>query len=339
MKPKLKSVHLQLTLRCNLKCKFCGQWGENGFMHKKEPVEMPLENWLEVIKEIKQQGDSPEFIIWGGEPLVLANFKSVVEALKANDFKVSVVTNGVLLSDNVEVVNECVDTLFVSLDGPKKVHEKIRNNQGIYRKILEGIDKVDKSKVELVDLLTICEENIDVITMYPYELAELGFASTIYQNLIYCDSRQAWSYKRWLRNNWNQKAEKVDSWVIDNFGKWINKLPEQIAEIEKRQYPIKVELFPYELNSKNILDWFDISRDIKDETERCIMPYRHLHITPEGNTHFCVDFNDFSLGNLTAAGIYDLFYSKAAYKFREAVNCGQNPLCKRCPWFYNKTLI
>ena len=338
MKPELKLVHMQLTLRCNLNCSFCGQWGENGFMHGKTAKEIPLANWLKAIEEIKQNNDNPEFIIWGGEPLVSSYFTNIAKALKSNDFNVSLVTNGVLLNDYAEVINECVDTVFVSLDGPVHVHEKLRNRQGIYSKITDGLHNINKSKVQLINLLTICEDNVNYIAEYPYELAELGFYSTIYQNLIYCDSRQARLYKKWLDANWNQKAEKINSWVTDSFGDWTKKLPNQIAKIEGRRYPIKVDLFPFELNSGNILNWFDIDKEIKNKTECCIMPYRHLHITPEGNTHFCVDFNDFSLGNITDSGLYELFNSKAACKFREATDCGQNPLCRRCPWFYNNSI-
>jgi MoaA/NifB/PqqE/SkfB family radical SAM enzyme len=122
--------------------------------------------------------------------------------------------------------------------------------------------------------------------------------------------------------------------VTNEFGEWTNKLPSIIEEIENRKYPIEVELFPHELNSKNILDWFNSQIELKDESIRCMMPYRHLHINPDGNAHFCVDFNDFILGNVIEDGVYKLFYSKKAERFRQ----GCNSLCKRCPWFYNQSI-
>ena len=122
--------------------------------------------------------------------------------------------------------------------------------------------------------------------------------------------------------------------MTDKFGEWINKLPKVIAEIENRKYPIEVELFPYELNSNNIFDWFNSQVELKDESIQCMMPYRHLHINPDGNAHFCVDFNDFILGNVIGEGVYKLFYGEKAGKFRRACNS----LCRRCPWFYSKSI-
>ena len=300
--------------------------------------ELSLLEWLKIIEEIRvesiKESIAPEFIIWGGEPLVYPYFSDVARALKNNDFKVSLVTNGVLLEQFYEVINDTVDTVFVSLDGPEAVHEKIRGKQGIYKKIIAGIKKLDPNRVEIINLLTICEENIDQLVEFPFELSKIGFSKTIYQNLIYCGSEQAESYTQWLKKDFNQDVKKLKSWVTDKFGKWINKLPGIITEIENRKYPIKVELFPYELNSKNILDWFNPQIELKDESIQCMMPYRHLHINPDGNTHFCVDFNDFTLGNVAKEGVYNLFYSKKAEKFRQ----GCNSLCKRCPWFYNKSI-
>jgi len=335
---KLKLIHLQLTWKCNLRCSFCGQWGEKGFMHGKPASELALADWLKIIDEISleslKQNISPEFIIWGGEPLVSPHFTAIVKALKKNGFKVSLVTNGVLLEQFYEVINDTVDTVFVSLDGPEAVHEKIRGKKSIYKKIIKGIKKLDSAKVEIINLLTICEENIDELVEFPIELAKIGFTKTMYQNLIYCSPDQADCYTKWLKKDFKQDAKKLESWVTDEFGEWINKLPAVIAEIENRQYPIEVELFPYELSSKNILDWFNPQIKLKDESIQCMMPYRHLHINPDGNAHFCVDFNDFILGNVVKEGVYKLFYGATAEKFRR----GCNPLCKRCPWFYNESI-
>ena len=335
---KLSLIHLQLTLKCNLRCSFCGQWGEKGFMCGNAVPELPLPEWLKIIDEIRieslKQNVIPEFIIWGGEPLISPHFTAIVKALKVNEFKVSVVTNGVLLDQFYEVINNYVNTIYISLDGPEAVHEKIRREKAIYKKIIKGIKKLDSTKVEIINLLTICEENIDKLVEFPVELSKIGFDRVKYQNLIYCSSAKADYYSNWIKKDFKQEATKLTSWVTDEFGEWINKLPAVIAEIESRQYPIKVELFPEEFDSNNILDWFNPQIELKDETIKCMMPYNHLHINPDGSAHFCVDFNDFILGNVSKEGVFKLFYGTAAEKFR----CGDNPLCKRCPWFYNKSL-
>ena len=98
---KLEMVHLQLTRKCNLRCYFCGQWGRKGFFSGGADTDMRFEEWHRVIDRLieyrKTSGISPEITLWGGEPLVYPEFKAIVEYLRANEFQLKLITNGVLL--------------------------------------------------------------------------------------------------------------------------------------------------------------------------------------------------------------------------------------------------
>jgi radical SAM protein with 4Fe4S-binding SPASM domain len=68
------------------------------------------------------------------------------------------------------------------------------------------------------------------------------------------------------------------------------------------------------------------------------MPFAHLQITATGEVNFCVDFCDFSLGNVKQLALKALWLGDNAQKFRKDIINGDNPLCQRCPWFYNSEL-
>ncbi len=344
LRPELRLIHLQLTLNCNLRCAFCGQWGKYGYMKKAGLSELSTEDWLKVIDQASDYraatGIAPEFILWGGEPLVSPAFVPVAERLRQYGFTTALVTNGVLLKDFAAVINRTVDTVYVSLDGPPEIHENIRGRAGIFEQIMAGVELLDKSRLSLVNLFTLCEQNYHIAAEFPFMLGKAGFKKMLIQNLIHTSPRRATAYRQWLAGSFQQEASNLDSWVNDHFGDWINALPEVIRTIQSRsaagEYPLAVELYPGELNADNLTGWFDPEIELKQNPAPCAMPYRHLHINPDGESHFCVDFNDFSLGNIRN-GLRELFFGEKAARFRaEYGTC--NKLCARCPWYYNRSL-
>lgn len=335
MKEKLSLIHLQLTRLCNLRCSFCGQWRTGANMSSSNS-EMTTSDWLRLIYQIKESGGNPQFILWGGEPLISAAFVPVARKLKEYGFTTALVTNGVKLGKFAEVINETINTVYVSLDGPRKIHERIRMKKGIFPQIISGIKKLNKTQIELVCLFTLCEENFRFAPDFPILLEELGFNKVIFQPLIFCSPEQGKQYRNWLAG-FNQPAGGIAAWETDHFGDWTNNLPAMLKELRRRKYKIGVELYPYELNADNIIKWFSPEYHFKTVDAPCLMPYRHLHINADGETHFCVDFNDFSLGNVQKSNPVELFMNETAEKFRsEFRTC--NPLCGRCPWYYNQTL-
>jgi MoaA/NifB/PqqE/SkfB family radical SAM enzyme len=336
----IELVHLQLSLRCNLRCSFCGQWGKHGFASRQRAKELTAPEWLDAIRQIDNL-NSPahaDYNLWGGEPLLSPAFPAVAEYLRSSGHRTAVVTNGSLLRDFADVVNKNINTLYVSLDGPPEVHEKLRNRPGLFEEVNRGLSLIDHERVKVVGLFTLCEGNYHAAAAFPFLAAELGVNKLIYQNLIYCSGAQAAEYRRWLQTDFSLSAENVDSWVTESFGDWITQLPAVCAEIEDniadQCYPLEVMVHPSEWHSGNIKDWYQ--PDVSTGDRHCNLPWSHLHLRPGGEVDFCVDHNDFSLGNIRIAPLAELLTNPAAEKFRAGIKTGRNPLCRRCPWHYNR---
>ncbi len=347
-KPRLSFIHLQLTAKCNLRCQFCGQWGKNGYFHKSGiGQELSASQWQEVINEAVNlsglTGQKPEFIIWGGEPLCSTSFKPVVKRIYELGCKIAVVTNGTFIEKYIDTINRYVSTLYISLDGQEFIHEKIRNVSGIYPGIISGLSQIDNDKVKTICMTTVCKENLATITNFPYMIAKYGFEEMIIQNLIYCTTKQASFYRKWLQMDYNQTATNIDSWIIDQFEEWTEDASEELQKcldkIEREEYPIPVTVYPIGNLDNNINDWFDPQIHLQDTPAYCKMPFRHLSILANGSVNFCVDFTDFSLGNVNTSLLVQMWNSKLADRFRKDVKEGHNPVCQRCPWLYNQDLI
>ncbi|MDR0406181.1 MAG: radical SAM protein [Clostridiales bacterium] len=64
----------------------------------------------------------------------------------------------------------------------------------------------------------------------------------------------------------------------------------------------------------------------------CRSPFRHAHVTWNGEVMFCTDFYDFSAGNARNGGILEIWQNEEAERFRRRVISGENPNCAHCSW-------
>lgn len=85
----MKRVYLEITNACNLNCSFCRQNKGNSFIDINT-----IENYLLQIKEIT----SYIYLHVLGEPLLHKDIEEILSLLDKYDFKLQLVTNGVLLN-------------------------------------------------------------------------------------------------------------------------------------------------------------------------------------------------------------------------------------------------
>lgn len=126
--PKPVGVSIDITNRCNLKCKHCYFWRQN------YQAKLDDNNWLNKIKDLKDQYKNLLQASWcGGEPLLR---KELIEkGMKFFRYNL-IITNG-----TIPLPNWPNSVFEVSVDGTKKFHEMIRGKS--YDKIKQNIDRKD----------------------------------------------------------------------------------------------------------------------------------------------------------------------------------------------------
>ncbi len=86
------SAELELTLKCNLRCKHCivsaGLPAEN---------ELSTGEWIGLIEEL----GAVRYTLTGGEPLMREGFAEIVRAIKESGSYVKILTNGTLVGENL----------------------------------------------------------------------------------------------------------------------------------------------------------------------------------------------------------------------------------------------
>jgi len=338
-----------VTLRCNLRCSFCGQWGDNGYARKKRirpEDEFSPNEWIRAIDQIMKLtpgiGNKPGFVVWGGEPLLYKGLDKVLSYIHKNGCRIGLVSNGVLLEDSTDVVKDHVSTLYVSLDGPGSMHDKIRGVEGIHTKIERGMSALAGSKVKKVCLSTINAENWNVMGETAIYAQSMGFDKIVFQNLIFLLPPERDAYDAWLREGFGINDSNSRSWTFEGIPEFAYRLPEALSSMKKRvdnkEFNMPVEFQPFGLGSHNIIDWMEGRGNILEGSPPCCLaPSCHFTVSPEGLVRFCIDFSDMPLGSLRDNSVLDILQSEKAVRFREDVVAGKNPACIRCSWRHNKT--
>ena len=166
-RPKPLFASYNVTGRCNMRCAFCEWW-------KNDIPELPTNKALAAIDAVCSLG-VPFFDLSGGEPLLRKDLTVLAKRVASHGCLVSMNTNGTLLNeDRVSEVADVFDTIVVSLDGPKEVHDRIRGVPGTYDKATEAIRLLKANGVRTGVNSVATPWNIDILPQFIEELRSIA---------------------------------------------------------------------------------------------------------------------------------------------------------------------
>lgn len=183
----VKALCLHITHDCNLACKYCfadeGEYnGRKAFMS----YEVGKQS-LDFLIANSGSRRNLEVDFFGGEPLMnfdvvkqLVAYGRKQEKLHNKNFRFTLTTNGVLLKDDViEFLNKEMANVVLSVDGRKRVHDRMRptrNGKGSYDVIMPKFQKLAESRAQKNYYVrgTFTHNNLDFAEDVLH-LADLGF--------------------------------------------------------------------------------------------------------------------------------------------------------------------
>jgi radical SAM protein with 4Fe4S-binding SPASM domain len=115
--PSLRYLELQLTNRCNLRCRHC-------YIVDATPRELSSVQVRSVLKEFEEM-QGLRVLLTGGEPLLHSRFDEINEMLPDLFLRKVLFTNGVLLKKDV-LKRLKVHEIQVSIDGMSAAHDTLR---------------------------------------------------------------------------------------------------------------------------------------------------------------------------------------------------------------------
>ena len=168
-----RSVDLEITPRCNLRCRYCYFFDNPEVTYQ----ELPTEEWLQFIDELGQCAVM-DICLAGGEPFIREDLRELITAIVKNQMRFTLLSNGTLINDNIAEfiakTGRC-DSVQVSIDGScAEVHETGRGKRS-FDKAVRGIKILQKHSVPLTVRMTIHRHNIhDLENTARFLLDELG---------------------------------------------------------------------------------------------------------------------------------------------------------------------
>jgi radical SAM protein with 4Fe4S-binding SPASM domain len=115
--PSLRYLELQVTSRCNLRCKHC-------YIGDSAPAELSAAQIRSTLKEFEEM-QGLRVLITGGEPLLHSRFDEINEMLPDLFLRKVLFTNGVLLRKDM-LARLKVHEIQVSIDGMRAAHDSLR---------------------------------------------------------------------------------------------------------------------------------------------------------------------------------------------------------------------
>lgn len=211
----LEHIGLEITNRCNLRCKHCWQG------KKITNSDLNIDSINKVFKLCEKFG-TLTVRISGGEPFLHNNIWEILDLAKRSHLSIILGTNGTLINKNTIKRLKCypINLIDISLDGHNsKIHDNFRRKLGSFNKSLKAIKELINAGFRVNIKTVINRYNVDYIVnmaefinneikdifgwtlkdMIPYGNAKKNY------NIIFPDPEHLWnSFKdlvNWIKIN------------------------------------------------------------------------------------------------------------------------------------------
>lgn len=347
--PSPEEVGVQLTYRCNLRCKHCYQLNDNGHFNNmeesKKNAELPLELFDKILYETSES--KSDLFLWGGEPLLYSQWDGMAELL-ARDPRWSVIcTNGLLIEKRMESmlpISEHI-ALLVSIEGFKDQHDAIRG-PGTFEKLTKQIKTVLdlQKKGEFKGKLSLTCVMSDGLAGHVYDFMEyaeeLGVDTMYFCYPWFISQEAGQEMNDYYHSNfpWLEKIKLYEKMSWDSYTYAIN--PESVALLKKdivklnsRQWKIRIRFQPP--LAEDEIEPFILGKKMKVKSrQKCMAVSDRMDVLADGNVCACKLFPEFIVGNLHKDSLMDIWQSDAFRSLRCSIDKGLMPICTKCSLLY-----
>jgi len=156
-KKVLHNVVWEITLKCNARCIHCGSSAGDA-----REDELSTEEALNICDQLSEVGCKVVNLI-GGELFLRPDWHEIIKRLIQGNVDVSIITNGIALTeDKIDFLADIgIKTLGISIDGGNpETNDHIRQVPGLFDKIFNIMEYIDKKSLNAVAITTLNKLNI-----------------------------------------------------------------------------------------------------------------------------------------------------------------------------------
>lgn len=338
--PPPLTINIAVNNVCNAKCKMCdvGQADKGSSVYKamiSSKRNFDIDLFKKLIKNVKAFKPEIRFILV--EPLLNKDLSKMISIAHDNGLKTDISTNGYLLEEKFkEIADAGLSSIQISIDGPPKIHNKIRGMGDAFEKAIGGIKALSKysKKVKININYTInnlnCGELINTLEILK---GIKGINWVKFNNLFFVTRRLADEHNKKYGNlcpaTPNSITEEINPKKMN-----VNVLYSQIKEIKrnKNRYKFKIKFAPnINYTLENLKRYYFDELSFLKGCEKCAFLYNSCYISTEGNVRINSKIcHNILIGNIKNKSFMEIWNSKKYISIRKCFYKKIPPVCSRC---------
>lgn len=303
-----KSILVEITNKCNLRCKHCYN---NKYLNNDDIDE---EVFFNNIKILKENGYNHVHLL-GGEPLMNKNIVSYILKLDGMGFSVTLNTNATLINDDfIKRAMPKIQQLSFSLDGVNADKNDEIRNKGTFDKVMQNISNIKNYETEIILNYVITSSNYEDI----YKIADIADTLSIgFVNLL-------WFYE--VENNSKLSPKE------EQFGNIFEELENLLLYSSQKNICINFDLPP------KVLEYFlnigFIGKYVNKNNCKCFANDSNVYMNIKGEIYPCHPFYEkYEFAYDLRNGNYFEYYSTIKNILKNYIV--EKDICQKCNFASN----
>ena len=306
------AIHSQ----CNCRCEMCDIWKRKD---GRETQAADLERHRESIHSLGVKN----VVLTGGEPLMNRDLDAICAFFRDLNVRISLLTTGLLLKKKVDLVAAYIDDIFLSLDGPAEIHERVRRVAGAFETIHQGVTAVRERRPEMP---ITCRTTVQKLN-HRHLRATVSAARSLGASKI-----------SFLAADVSSSAfNREDHWGPDRQGEVALNAGDLAALDEEIE--LLIETHRGDIESGFIAESGPKLRRIAEHFRKhlegtqpkspiCNAPWVSAMVEVDGSVRPC--FFHAPIGNMQQLPLAEAINTETALSFRSRLNIETDPTCQRC---------
>jgi len=279
-------------------------------------TDLPLSAWIKILDELSRS-KLIKLTITGGEPTYRPDFTEFLAEVYSRPFRFSLNTNGTMITSQVlktlKLYSSRLDDIMISLDGPDAQTVDSQRGQGVFDKMILGIERLHEAGLPFGFYCTVTALNVNRLG----ETAELAMSLGA----------------RWIKfNNFLMAGPILENSMIPDIAQVISAAEELSAVSGK--YPGKILGTILEMRERIQKLMHSVLPEVSNAAYSCGGGVGKIAVFPDGRVTPCDHLPEVTLGNITEQSLENILKGKEMKKFSDYLNQPRTvfPDCANCKY-------